>query len=229
FKADGLLSELRADKVGDEFGIQYVILGNGMEYQKLNEIKATGATYIIPLKFPEPFDMENPYLSSFASLEDLKNWNQAPTNLKVLAENKVPFILTTHDSDDKWKANLLQAVEYGLDKKAALAALTTVPAKLIGQEGKLGTLKEGAWANFIITSGDFFDKETVLYENWVQGNRNIVEDMNIIDLAGTYNITVDGRTYELTVSGEAAKPKTEVKLGETKIGSKATYADNWLS
>ena len=229
FKADDLLSELRADKVGDEFGIQYVILGNGMEYQKLNEIKATGATYIIPLKFPEPFDMENPYLSSFASLEDLKNWNQAPTNLKVLAENKVPFVLTTHDSDDKWKANLLQAVEYGLDKKAALAALTTVPAKLIGQEGKLGTLKEGAWANFIITSGDFFDKETVLYENWVQGNRNIVEDMNIIDLAGTYNLTVDGRSYELTVSGEAAKPKTEVKLGETKIGSKATYADNWLS
>src|SRR5690606_32845882 len=75
FKADDLLSELRADKVGDEFGIQYVILGNGMEYQKLNEIKATGATYIIPLKFPEPFDMENPYLSSFASLEDLKSWN----------------------------------------------------------------------------------------------------------------------------------------------------------
>ena len=229
FKTDDLLEELRADKVGDEFGIQYLILGNGMEFQKLDEIKATGATYIVPLNFPEPFDMENPYLSSFASLEDLKNWNQAPTNLKLLSENEVPFVLTTYNSDDKWKANLLQAIEYGLDKKAALAALTTVPAKLIGQEGKLGTLKEGAWANFIITSGDFFDKETVLYENWVQGNRTIVEDMNIIDLAGTYNIAVDGKSYELKVTGEASKPKTEVKLGETKIGSKANYADNWLT
>lgn len=139
FKADNLLNQLRADKVGDEFGLQYVILGSGREFEKIDEIRATNATFIVPLDFPEPFDMEDPYLSSFASLGDMKEWNQAPANLKMLEEAGVPFILTSYNSDDKFKENLLKAIEYGLNKETALAALTTVPARLIGQEGKLGT------------------------------------------------------------------------------------------
>lgn len=229
FKTDDLLDEFRADKVGDEFGIQFIIMGNGMEYQQLDKIKSTNATYIVPLNFPEPFDMENPYLSSFASLEDLKHWNQAPTNLKMLEEHDIPFVLTTYKGEDNWKKNLLMAVEYGLNKEAALAALTTTPAKLLGQEGRLGTLDEGAWANFIITSEDFFEEETIIYENWVQGNRNVIEDMNIVDLEGAYKISVDGRTYEVKVTGEPSAPKTEIKLDDSKIGSKITYSDNWLT
>jgi imidazolonepropionase-like amidohydrolase len=228
FKTDGLLDELRADKVGDEFGVQYVIVGSGKEFERLDAVKATNATFIVPIDFPKPFDVEDPYMAAYSSLGDMKEWNQAPANLKMMADKGIPFALTTNETKE-FKDNLLKAVEYGLSKEKALAALTTVPAKVMGKEGQLGTLKKGAWANFIITSGDYFDKETTLYENWVQGERSVIEDMNVVDLKGNYDIAVGGNTYSVKITGEPTKPKTEVKLNNNKIGSKATYKNNWLN
>ncbi|NJY63274.1 amidohydrolase family protein [Salinimicrobium sp. CDJ15-81-2] len=229
FKTDNLLDELRADKVGDEFGVQYVIVGSGNEFERLDAIKATNATFIVPVDFPEPFDMEDPYIAAYATLGDMKEWNQAPANLKLMAQNKIPFTITSQDAEKNFRENLLKAVEYGLDKNAALAALTTVPAKLIGQEKSLGSLNLGAWANFIITSGDYFDKETTIYENWVQGERSVIEDIDLVDLKGTYDVKVGGNTYEMKVTGEAGKPKTDVKLNNNKIGSKINYKNNWVN
>ena len=231
FATDNLLNELRADKVGDEFGIQYVIAGTGKEYQRLDKVKASNATYIVPLKFPDAFDVEDPYLGNQLSLEEMKEWNQAPANLKMLAENGVPFTITTNsiDAEKDFKKNLLEAIKFGLNKNDALAALTTVPAKTIGQEGKIGVIKEGAWANFLITSGDYFEEETTLYENWIQGEKNILNSMNVTDITGTYDLKVDNNSYELEVKGDATKPKAEVKMGDTKIGSKITFEENWLN
>ncbi|APG59085.1 amidohydrolase family protein [Christiangramia salexigens] len=231
FATDKLLDELRADKVGDEFGVQYVILGSGKEYQRLNEIKSSNATYIIPLKLPEAYDVEDPYLANYVSLEEMKEWNQAPANLKMLAEKNVPFTITTHsiDAEKDFRKNLLKSISYGLSKEAALAALTTIPAKTIGQANKLGVIKAGAWANFLITSGDYFEKETTLYENWIQGEKKILENMTHTDITGNYDLSVDGKNYDLKITGEASKPKADVKLGETKIGSKLSFEDNWMN
>ena len=231
FATDNLLNEFRADKVGDEFGIQYVILGSGKEYQRLDKAKASNATFIVPLNFPSAFDVEDPYLANQLSLEEMREWNQAPANLKMLEDNKVPFTLTTHslDAEKDFKSNLLKAIEYGLTKDAALAALTTVPAKTIGQDGKLGVIKEGAWANFLITSGDYFDKETTLYENWIQGEKKVLSSMDVTNIAGNYDLKIDGKTYELKITGEPSSPKTEVKLGDTKIGSKINFDNNWMN
>ncbi|AVR45926.1 amidohydrolase [Christiangramia fulva] len=231
FVTDNLLNELRADKVGDEFGIQYVIVGSGNEYQRLDEVKASNATYIIPLKFPDAYDVEDPYMANYVSLEEMKEWNQAPANLKMLQEKGVPFTLTTHsiNPEKDFRSNLIKAVEYGLPKDAALAALTTVPAQTIGKSGKIGVLKEGAWANFIITSGDYFDKETTLFENWVQGKRKILQSMDVTDITGDYNLSLNGKDYSLKISGEPIKPKVEVTMDDKKIGSKLTFENNWMN
>lgn len=229
FKASDLLNGLRADKVGDEFGIQYVILGDGTEYKKLDEIKNTDATYIVPVNFPDAIDMEDPYMASYANLEELKEWNQAPSNLKALAEADVPFVLTSFETGSDFRKNLQQAVAFGLEKEKALEALTTAPARLLGQENSLGTLQEGAWANFIITSGDYFDKGTTIYQNWVQGERNSIEDMNTISLNGTYKLDIAGTPYELEITGKADSPSVSITSNDQKIGSKVSYDDNWIT
>lgn len=231
FKTNNLLDALRADKIADEFGLNYVILGSGLEYEQIDEIKRSNATYIIPLNFPDAYDVEDPFSASFVNLQDMKRWNQAPANLKVLAENNVPFMLTTYNLKDekKFMENLLKAIDFGLDKKTALAALTTIPAKTIGQENKLGVLKQGAWANFLITSGEIFDEETVIYENWVQGNRAILENIKTVDLTGNYDLNVSGKQYELKVTGKPNAPKTEIKAGDKKIQSKITYNNGWIN
>lgn len=229
FGTDGLLNEFRADKVGDEFNIQYVLLGSGKEYQRLNDLKNSRATFLVPLNFPDTYDMEDPFLASYVTLEEMKAWNQAPANPKMMADAKIPFAFTTFEGKEDFKKNLLKAVAYGLDKETALAALTTIPAKIIGQANTLGSLKEGAWANFIITSGDFFDKESILYENWVQGEQSIIEDMTTINLNGTYSVVVNGEDYQVEISGEPAKPKAKVKLDNKKIGSKLNYKNGWFN
>ena len=53
FEAGSRANLLRADKVGDSRNIQYTIVGGGDEYERINEVKATNASVILPINFPE--------------------------------------------------------------------------------------------------------------------------------------------------------------------------------
>ena len=78
FEAGNKSNNLRAAKIGNQFGINYLIVGGGDEYEMIQQTKATNASYIIPLNFPDPYDVSNPYMASYLSLEDMRAWNQAP-------------------------------------------------------------------------------------------------------------------------------------------------------
>lgn len=229
--AGSKMNNLRMDKVGDDVNTQYVIVGGGDEYELIQEIKATNATFIIPINFPDAFDMEDPIMANTASLSDMREWNQKPSNPAVLQKNAVPFALTLHDlkKPSEFMPNLQKAIEYGLDESVALAALTTVPANIIGRSNEIGTLKNGSYANFLITSGAIFEKKTTLYENWVLGNRHEIVPMNTKDIRGDYELQVAGTTYDLKISGEISKLKASVKTDAQTLGSKITMTDDWMS
>ncbi|MBQ4822669.1 amidohydrolase family protein [Aquimarina sp. MMG016] len=231
FEAGSRLNGFRADKVGDESGIQYIIVGGGDEYARINKVKATNAKYIIPLDFPEAYDVSDPYLANMVSLGDMRHWNQAPTNPSVLAKNGITFSFTTHKLKkiSDLKSRIEKAIEHGLNKKTALAALTTIPAQILGKSSLLGSIKKGAYANFLITKGELFTKDNIIYENWIQGHKNVVNNMNITDINGSYELTVAEKTYNLSISGTSAKPKAKVKSGETTLGTKINYKDDWVT
>ena len=230
FEAKDKGNAIRADKIGDTNGIQYVILGGGNEYERIADIKATGAKFIIPLNFPDAYDVSNPYAADMVALKDMRHWNLAPTNLKVMADNGIAFSLTAYDlkSPAMLKAKLMKAISYGLPKTKALEALTIVPADILGKSGSIGSLQVGRQANFLITSGDIFDKETTIYENWVQGTQNIINDKSLKDIRGKYNLSAGGTTYKMSISGEVGKPKVEIKQDTSKLKSKISYKDDWL-
>jgi imidazolonepropionase-like amidohydrolase len=230
FETGNLLDALRADKVGDEFGIQYTIVGSGDEFERINEVKETNANFIIPINFSDAYDVSDPLLAQQISLRDMRKWNQEPSNLKVLAENGVNFALTTRSlkSVKSFHKNLQKAIKYGFDKEKALAALTTIPATIIGNSA-IGNLRAGSYANFIVTSGDIFDAKTTIYENWVQGDKNVVNDMHIKDITGNYMLSVNDKNYELTISGKAAKQTAVIKMGDEKVKSKFSYKEDWIS
>ncbi|MAT90499.1 MAG: amidohydrolase [Flavobacteriaceae bacterium] len=231
FEAGSKDNDLRADKISDQFDLNYVIVGGGDEYEWIDKIKASNAKYIIPINFPDAYDVSNPYAAKYISLGDMREWNQAPMNPKTLAENDITFALTTYELDkpSSFKDKLMKAIAYGLNKETALAALTTVPASLLGKSEELGSLEKGRYANFLITSGDIFDKSTTLYENWVQGTKNVINTLDQKDIRGNYKITAGGKTYDVAISGEASKPKSDVKIGEVSYPSKLDYSDNWVS
>ncbi|SHH36008.1 amidohydrolase family protein [Winogradskyella jejuensis] len=231
FEAGSRANLLRAAKVGDSRNIQYTIVGGGDEYERLDEVKATNASIILPIDFRKAYDVEDPFLASTLSLSDMRAWNQEPHNPRLLAENGVKFSLTTHGLKKKssFKSNLMKAIESGLSKEKALEALTTIPAQLLGKSNELGTLKSGSYANFLITSGDIFDSKTKLYENWVQGMQHVITDMNIKDIDGDYSFKLAGTDYKLNISGSSSKVKAKLESGDKSLGTKASYSGDWIN
>ena len=61
FEANSWLNTLRADKVGDEFGKQYIIKGGGDEYQRVKDVKATNAKMIITVNYPDAYNVEDQF------------------------------------------------------------------------------------------------------------------------------------------------------------------------
>jgi len=231
FGADDKGNVVRADGIGDAFGIQYAILGGGDEYERVADIKATNAQLILPLNFPDAYDVSDPFASGYVNLRDMRHWNQAPANPKILADNDITFSFTLYDlkSPADFKEKLMKAIAYGLPKTKALAALTTVPSQILGKSNEIGSLQKGSYANFLVTSGDVFDKETLLYENWVQGNKHVVNDLALKDIRGEYDLNVSGHTFKLSIKGEAGSPKVEVKHDTAKLKSKFSYSDGWMA
>ncbi len=230
FRGGNYLDGLRADKVGDEFGIQYTIVGGGDEYQRINDIKNTNATFIIPINFRKAYDVSDAFLADKIALSDMRKWNQEPANPSILAKNNVPFALTTYKlkKAKDFTGNLQKAIKHGLTKTKALEALTTIPANIL-KNNKIGNLNTGSYANFLITSGDIFDAKITLYENWVQGDKNIINPMNINDITGDYTLSINGKTYDLAVTGKGAKQTGAIKNDDKKVNSKFSFKDNWVS
>ncbi len=210
FETSDKWNVLRADKVGDEFNVQYIFKGSGNEYQRMEEMKATNGSFIIPLNFPEPYNLEDPYDAEMVDYADLKHWELAPLNPGAFEKYNIKFALTTTDLKDKkeFLARVRKSIEYGLTPKAALRALTVTPAEMLGIQNEVGSLRAGMVANFIITSGDIFTEGTMLFENWVRGRRYIINDYNLVDLRGTYDLNAPQLAPAgLKIEGEASRLK----------------------
>lgn len=59
----------------------------------------------------------------------------------------------------------------GLSRDAALAAITTRPAKLLNVEKLAGTLEEGKLGNLVLMQGDLFDSSSQLMAVFVEGKK----------------------------------------------------------
>jgi len=112
FAAGSRANAIRADKVGDQFDIQYTILGGGDEFERIEAVKNTNATFIIPINFPKPYDVEDSFLADRLELESMREWNQRPANLSALENNEVPFAITMQGlkSPKSFKKNILSAI-----------------------------------------------------------------------------------------------------------------------
>ncbi|SEW56070.1 amidohydrolase family protein [Chitinophaga arvensicola] len=212
---------LRADKIGDEFGVQYIIKGGGNEYQRIPEMAATKATFVLPLNFPGAIDMEDPADARFVSLAEMKHWELAPTEPAAFEKAGIPFCLTAADLKDvkQFLANVRKAISYGLSEQKALDALTKTPATLVKAYDKVGSLDAGKLANFLITSGPLFNEKTILYQNWVQGNRYTIKADGWNDIRGIYTVNLSpGATYTVEVRGTATAPLLSVLQKDTLPG-----------
>lgn len=213
FEVNDVLDVLRADKIAKEFSKKYVIKTGGNDYQRIKDIKALGASLIVPLNFPKTYDVDDPYEADKLSLAQLKHWELAPANPALLEQAAIPFALTASGLENmrEFWPNLRKAIQYGLSEDAALRSFTEIPAQLLGVSDKLGTLEKGKLANFIITSDSLFKEGNTIYENWIQGIKYIANNVNAVDLRGEYATTVEGYgNAKLIIGGSPGKYEAKI-------------------
>lgn len=215
FEAGDWLNVLRADKVGDEFGVQYIIKSDGTSYRRINEVKKTGASLIVPVDFPAAYDVDDPIDAERVSLQDMKHWELAPTNLAKLDAAGIRFAITSDGSKTDFLKNVAKAIEHGLSETAALRALTATPASMVRMNSQVGSLKNGMLANFFIASGPIFDEKTKIHENWVQGNPNRFVALDKPDNAANYKLSFNEKEFVLKVAGEPGSQKAELIINDS--------------
>src|SRR6185503_19437872 len=89
--------------------------------------------------------------------------------------------------------------------------------EILGLDNLIGSLNKGMIANFIITSKNIFEKDNVIYENWVQGKRYIVKNYGPKDIRGNYELLIDNmKPLQLAVTGEIANQQFNVQEDSIK-------------
>jgi imidazolonepropionase-like amidohydrolase len=219
FEANDKWNDLRADRIGDEFGVQYIIKGGGNEYQRIKEIAGTKASYIISLNFPQPMDVDDPNDARYITLTDMKHWEMAPSNPAILEKANIPFCLTAAELRDPkmFMTNLRKSIDAGLSENKALEALTKIPASLLNVYDKTGSLDAGKLANFLITSGPIFNEKTIIIQNWIQGEKYTIKEDAVNNIAGTYKLEITSSTGKMNYTLDVKSSN------EAKIYSKDTF------
>jgi imidazolonepropionase-like amidohydrolase len=210
FETDDVLDTLRVVRIVDEFGLDAWVVGNGEEYKRLDAVAAAGFPVLLPLDFPEaPEAGEEDDLS--VTLEALRHWDAAPENPSRVAAKGIRFAFTTHDlaAVKELPSRVARAIERGLDPDAALAALTTTPAEMLGVDDRLGTVEAGKIANLTVIEGaELFDEKVKLREVWIDGKRSELKEFKPpeVDPAGTWEM--------VTTAGDQKIPTTLILEGD---------------
>ena len=90
-----------------------------------------------------------------------------------LKERGIPFALVTGDDENAPRTSLLElarsAVRGGLTLEEALEAVTITPARILGLDGRMGSIEEGKDADLVLFDGDPLDASTQLLAVLVNG------------------------------------------------------------
>lgn len=222
FAVDDKLEVFRANKIGEEFNLDFIILGGGNEFEQIEQFKDWKNPMILPMNFPSAYDVNDPYVALQIPLGDLKEWELAPSNPYLLKKNNVTFALTSkghNKAEDFWK-HFHKMLENGLSREDALAALTTIPAEIFNISDQAGTLEEGKIASFSVFDKDPFEvKNAVMEESWSLGKKHILKEKADIDIRGKYRFSLPETSYVIDIKGTPEQPTGEVITYKTTIDS----------
>lgn len=223
FKVSDDKSLLRAHELFRNFNVPVTYVGSGYEYARLDAIKATQSRLILPVNFPAAPEVAGIDDHLDVSLSDLRHWERAPSNAAALAAADIDFSFTLHalNKADEFWPNVRKAVEHGLSKERALAALTTVPAAIAGVADRAGKLAPGYMADFVIADGDLFTAG-MIKSVWLQGHEVALAPLSRTKFAGELSATIADQAVLLSikddtrVSGELSYAEQKGKIRDAK-------------
>jgi len=233
FEAKNKYEILRAQNIGDEFDVKYIFKGSGDEYQRAIDIQKLGSPIVIPVNFPEGFDLNDPYDALNVTIGKLKHWEMAPHNARILDSLNITFAFTSDGLKElsKFPAQLRKISKTGLHPLSILQACTSTPAKLFALDDQIGDIDNGKRANFIIVSKDLFDDNTFIMENWCDGKRLIFDDATRAEISGSYLLSINENvSYDLTIKNSfKGKYKASLKAKDTTTSVQISRTGNQVT
>lgn len=232
-ESSDLLATLRIHGLARELGLDVWVVGNGEEYRRLEAIRRSGLTHLLPVDFPEPPAVgEEDDLQ--VGLEDLRHWDRAPDNPRLLLAAGLTVALTTHrlDQPRDLHARVARAIERGLSREDALAAVTTTPARLLGIADRAGTVEPGKMANLVVVDGDLLVDKPEIREVWIDGRRYKVRDSDppTVEPAGAWDLQVETpEGSRIPVTLELSGPATDLGGHLVAMGSRIELASAYVS
>lgn len=198
----------RFNGIASTFELRGMTVGQGLG-DRSDNLSAAGMPVLLPLEMPEQRDLDDPDDVLAMGLREMQATVRAPGLPAALTDAGVEFAFVTAGmkSVRKFSENLAAVVETGFTADAALAALTTTPARLLGLDRALGTIEVGKQANILVVNGDLFTPKPEFRHLFVNGYHEEIEaeetigDPNaVVDPRGTWEIIseVMGRTAEST-------------------------------
>lgn len=194
FKASDVKSAYRVLSLQKEFGFDLVLAELKQGWHIADELSKKNIPVLISMDLPaskdkgkgkgkkekpkakekmkekkdDPFQAEKAALEKRRDEELKKHLTQAAT----LEKAGVLFGFSTLDVKSKdVRGNLRKMIENGLSENAALAALTTIPAKMLGVSDALGSVEQGKIANLVITDNPYFEEKSNVRYVFVDGHK----------------------------------------------------------
>lgn len=163
FTAATDLEVRRAIALQKEFGFKLILSGLEQYETVIDLIKSSGTPVLIKLQVPDDKAIKGQKSDSVstatkAQYDRVKEaYDNALKQATLLEKAGIPFGFSTMDSKPGDALKTVQTmVKNGLSEKAALAALTTNPALILGISKIAGTIEKGKMANFVVSTDSIF-------------------------------------------------------------------------
>jgi hypothetical protein len=196
FSASSELEIRRALKLQKELGFNLILTDLENYEGVIPEMKSAGVKILIKAEVPEDKaikaqkeDASEDVKAQYARVKE--SFDKAIAQAGKLEVAGIPFSFTTVGvkSGDIGKS-LKTMIDNGLSETAALAALTTNPAAMMGLSRELGTIEKGKMANLVLTTDTLFKEDSQI--------KHVIADGYIFD-------------YEIKAKKKAAEAGNETK------------------
>jgi imidazolonepropionase-like amidohydrolase len=215
---------LRLIKLNATWKLSTIFIGSGDEYQRIPWLLKYSPKLVVPLDFPKPYNLKEPFSAEKLDLTQLMHWEAAPSNVARLLQAKLPVSISGGKESKDFLERLRLAHFSGADSTELIRSLTTVPAEWLNLK-QVGKLQPGSEANFFILSAPIFghDKPALL-AHYIQGEAAWQAPLpksksGWHDLRGTWkSICSDwpfANNKNLKIEGNFAKPSGKFQFSDT--------------
>jgi imidazolonepropionase-like amidohydrolase len=218
FEADSDRDILRGLALAEEFKLRLVVSGGAEAWRVADLLKTGNVPVVLGLKLPrEPERKKDDETEPEKLRKERERIRlEAFRNAQRLHESKVRFCFSSHGLPSPADAlpNVQKLIEHGLPADAALAALTTSPARLFGLSGTHGTIAKGKAANLTVLKGPLADRKSRVRHVFADGRRFDYEAK-----------TPEDKKPEEEKKGEPAVADADVETDEDRAHSDSPRGD----